>query len=111
MVTYEVLTGQPPLAQYNKYMVPGKIIDGECPGRPQGAKGVWFADDLWGTLEECWLPHPRDRPNVETVLKCLKWASTAWEPLPPGTDDDVQTSNEDESFSTVSYPCTFLHSI
>jgi len=111
MVIYEVLAGQAPLAQYNKYIVPGKIIDGERPGRPQGAEGVWFADDLWGTLEECWLPHPRDRPNVEAVLECLQRASTAREPLPPGADNDIQTNDEDESCSTVSYPCTFLHSI
>ena len=50
MVIYEVLSGETPYAMCNQLVVVQKIIDGERPGRPQGARGAWFTPGLWRML-------------------------------------------------------------
>ena len=102
MVVLEVLTSQPPFPRYTGLVVMRKVIDGERPGRPQGAGAAWFTDDLWGTLEQCWSPQPKVRPTVETILDRLEQDSASWQPLPPGAEDDIQTDSDDESILTVS---------
>ena len=99
MVVLEVLSGQAPFPRYSGLIVMRKIIDGERPGRPQGAEGLWFTDDLWETLGRCWSPQPEDRPTVEAVLECLERGSAAWQPLPPGSDDEVQSDSPDSPYS------------
>jgi serine/threonine protein kinase len=92
MVIYEVLSGQVPFASLNKFTIPQKLIDGERPGRPGGAEGVLFADDLWGMLGLCWATQPNSRPSIEVVYESLDQVSGTWKPLPPqannGTDDE-----------------------
>ena len=102
MVLLEVLTCQPPFPRYTGLVVMRKVVDGERPERPQGAGASWFTDDLWGMLEQCWLPQPKVRPTVEAVLDRLEQDSASWQPLPPGAGDDVQTDSDDESILTVS---------
>ena len=110
MVILEVLSGKAPFSYYNGVIVIRKITEGERPGRPQGAEEVWFTDDLWGMLEQCWSPQPERRPTIEAVLQCLKQGSTAWQPLPPDSDGDAQSDSDDQSHSTVSHdPSTLLH--
>ena len=108
MVILEVLSGQTPFPSCVDMVVTRKVTEGERPGRPQGAKGVWFPDDLWGMLEHCWSPQPGDRPDLEAVLGCLERVSTVWQPLPVDADDDDQSDSDNESLFTVSYPYTFL---
>ena len=74
MVILEVLGGQAPFARDNVVTVMRKVLDGERPERPEE---VWFADDLWETLEQCWSHHPPARPTVEVILRCLDRASLA----------------------------------
>ncbi|KAF9644933.1 kinase-like protein [Thelephora ganbajun] len=102
MVIYEVLSGQAPFISYKDFIVSGKVIEGERPGRPDGVKGAWFTDGLWEMLERCWSAQPKDRLAIEAVLGHLGQASTAWQPLHSGVEDDVET-DDDESFFTVSY--------
>ena len=72
MVILEVLSGEVPFTRdCTELMVMQKVLEGGRPGRPQGAEGVQFTDQLWGTLQRCWLPQPTDRPAVQGVLKCL----------------------------------------
>ena len=99
MVIYEVLSGQAPFASFKDFIVIQKVIEGECPGRPEGAKGVWFTDDLWGTLNMCWETQPDSRPNVETVLERLGQASRGWKPPPPQVDNSAA---DDWDLATVS---------
>jgi len=40
MVIYEVLSGQVPFAPLKDFVVMRKVVEGEHPGRPEGAKGV-----------------------------------------------------------------------
>ena len=81
MVIYEVLSGQAPFHSCSLYAVVAKVSRGERPGRPQGAKGEWFTDSVWGVLERCWTPEPGDRPRIEDVLPCLEEVSRFWTPL------------------------------
>jgi serine/threonine protein kinase len=39
MVIYEVLSGQAPFASFKDFIVMRKVIEGERPGRPEGAEG------------------------------------------------------------------------
>jgi len=110
MVILEVLSGETPFPRDNGLVVMRKIIEGGRPERSQGAGGVWFTDDLWEKLEQCWSPQPKDRPTVRAMLECVERSSAAWQPLPPGSDDEIQSDSDDESNSTVSYhQSKFLH--
>ena len=114
MVILEVLSGEPPFPNCHEIAVMGKVIKGERPGRPQGKEEVWFTDDLWEILRQCWLPQPERRPTIKAVLQCLERGSTAWQPLPPDSDDHTQSdSHDDQSDLTSSHdssidPSTFL---
>lgn len=109
MVILEVLSGDVPFTKdWSENMVVVKVIDGERPGRPQGAENVWFTDDLWGTLQACWSFQPNARPTVDAVFECLKRASTTWNPLHPGEDDDIRVRSDNDLCSGVDYPRKFL---
>ena len=110
MVILEVLTGRVPFPGYNGVIVMRKVIDGERPERPQGPEATWFTDDLWEMLDQCWSSQPKVRPTVEAVLERLDRGSTAWQPLPPSPNDDVQTDSDDESVFTANHhPGMFLN--
>ena len=96
MVIYEVLSGQAPFASYKDFIVTRKVIDGERPARPEGAKGAWFTDGLWGTMNLCWATQPTSRPNIEAVLECLDEVSRAWKPSSVQVDEDVVETDEDD---------------
>ena len=97
MAILEVLSEEPPFARDNTYVVMRKVVEGERPQRPGGA---WFTDGLWGTLEQCWLPQPKDRPTLEVILELLGQASKIWQPLPLIVED--VDADSDESISTTS---------
>ena len=111
MVILEVLSGQTPFPLCKEFTVMRKVIGGERPGRPQEAEGIWFTDGLWGTLEQCWSPQPKDRPTIEAVLEHLEQVSVVWQPLPPSEDDGAETDTDEESSSTGSDPGMFPQSI
>jgi len=116
MVILEVLSGKPPFPGDSNLIVIVKVINDERPEKPQGREEVWFTDDLWEILEQCWLPQPERRPAIEVVLKCLQQNSTAWLPLPPDSDDYAQSDSDDQSDFTSSHgssidPSTFLDTI
>ena len=109
MVILEVLTGQAPFPYCTAPVVMRKIIKGERPDRPQGPEAVWFTDDLWGLLKQCWSSEPRLRPTVESVLEHLKQGSVAWEPLPLSVDSDSYVDSDDELAFTSFHSCVFFH--
>ena len=80
MVVYEVLSGCFPFFQFADAAVFMGVIKGVRPERPQGA---WFTNDVWGVLEQCWMPHPDSRPSIEDVLQCLEKVSRSWIPPSP----------------------------
>ena len=102
MVIYEVLSGQAPFTPYKDFIVMRKVLEGERPGRPEGAEGMWFTDDLWGTLNLCWATQPESRPSIEVVLACLERVSRVWKPPSPQMDEDVEMEDDDWDLTTVS---------
>ena len=82
MVIYEVLSRQIPFYQYANLVIPGKVLRGDRPEKPQGPEGVWFVDDMWGILERCWAPQSGNRTSIKDVLQCLERVSRSWT-LPP----------------------------
>ena len=92
MVVYEVLSGQKPFPGYMDITVMQKVIRDERPQRPQGARGVWFNNDIWEMLELCWRAERDDRPSLETLLQCLEGATQpSRSPSPaPTTNEDVE---------------------
>jgi len=110
MVILEVLSGQAPFPRCNGSVVLRKVIGGERPGKPQGAEGAWFTDDLWEVLERCWSPQPKNRPTVDATLECLKRGSPTWQPPHRSTHSDVEIDTDDESCSTANSPGMFPHS-
>jgi len=114
MVILEVLTGVHPFPNYNNLIVASKIVEGKRPGRPEGEERVWFTNDLWEMLEQCWSPQPERRPAIDVVLQCLRRGSTTWQPLPPDSGDRAQSDNDEQPDFTLSHslgiePSTFLH--
>ena len=103
MLILEVLTGQVPFPGYNNLVAMRKIVEGEQPERPQGPETVWFTDDLWVMLEQCWVIKPELRPTVEGVLERLKQGSATWEPLSLSMDSNSQVDSDDESFPAMSH--------
>ena len=111
MVILEVLTGQAPFPRWGALAVMRKVIGGERPNRPEGPEAVWFTDDLWGLLNQCWSSEPKLRPTVESVLERLKQSLVTWEPLPLSVDSDSHVDSDDESTFTSHHPCVFFHFI
>ena len=106
MVILEVLTGRIPFSHYNNGLaVMRKIIKGDRPDRPQGPEAVWFTDDLWEVLEQCWLPTPKLRPTIEGVFECLEQGSVTWEPLSLSAESGSQ---DDLILAAIHHSCAFF---
>jgi serine/threonine protein kinase len=103
MLIYEVLSGQVPFPRCNNYVVIRKVLDGERPARPEGAKEVWFTNDLWRTLALCWETQARNRPSIGDVLEFLEQAAGTWKPLPPQVDKGVESDESDWDLSALRY--------
>ena len=112
MVIFEVLSGQVPFQGVYIPSILEKVLKGERPGRPQGAEGVWFTDDVWEMVEQCWSPQPERRPTARAVLEFLEQTCPvpAW--LSHGLFGDVEVGvdTSDESYM-MRGPGTFPHSI
>ena len=111
MVFYEVLAGQHPFTPFKDYIVMRMVTDGERPERPEGAKGVWFTDDLWQMLSLCWETNPQSRPSIEAVLEYLKRISSTWRPLPPQVNEDAERNENDFELTVLTVRIPVLHSV
>ena len=111
MVIFEVLTGQPPFASIRDHIVSRKVTDGERPGRPEGARGIWFTEGLWKMLGLCWMADAQKRPSIEAVGECLEQVSSVWMPLPPQFIASVWGDESDRDFSGLSVwvPLLFIY--
>jgi len=53
-------------------------MEGVRPKKPEGAKRLGFSDELWRTVELCWLEDRNARPGVVDILSCLNDAAAFW---------------------------------
>ena len=95
MTIYEVLGGEMPFAPPAFF----KILNGQCPERPQGKGGALFTDDLWRILGLCWEYQPGERTNAKVVLQCLERASLLLRP--PSDMDRIVETDTDESLDFI----------
>jgi len=54
------------------------IMEGIRPTKPEGVRRLGFTDELWRTVELCWLEDRDARPGIEDILSCLNDAATFW---------------------------------
>ena len=54
------------------------ITEGFRPNKPEAAKELGFNDELWNTVELCWLEDRNARPGVGDILSCLNDAAAFW---------------------------------
>ena len=97
MVIYEVLSGRIPFSRYNEFTVVRKVLEGERPDKPEGARGGRFPGGSWEMLECCWEHQPKDRPRLDDVLFCLRDTTQYW--VPPSntkTDEEGEEDGENE---------------
>jgi serine/threonine protein kinase len=99
MVIYEVLNGRAPFDPSPAPVL--RILRGERPERPEGSRGAWFTDDIWGVLELCWKAQPGDRPSLNTVLLCLQGVARPDVEGDPGVDADAQSDTTTASDSST----------
>jgi hypothetical protein len=59
-------------------MIIRRITGGIRPEKPAGAKRLGFSDELWKTVELCWLGDRNARPSVEDILSALNEATAFW---------------------------------
>ena len=78
MVIYEVLSGRVPFYQHADWTIPGMVVEGDRPERPQGSGEAWFTGAVWKMLKRCWAAEPKNRSSIEVVLQCLEKASRTW---------------------------------
>ena len=70
MVIYETISENLPFHEHADLTVFMKVMGGEHPTRE-----AVFPRPLWKVLEQCWAPHPENRPEVGDVLRCLQRVS------------------------------------
>jgi hypothetical protein len=88
MVIYETVSGNLPFHEHSDLTVVMKVLAGERPPR-----GAGFAEELWKTLEQCWVPQPNNRPSIEDVLQCLEMVSGLLEPHSLGEETEEDGEN------------------
>ena len=75
----QVLCGHHPYIEIQSdIMVVNQILEGVRPQKPEGAKRLGFSDELWRTVELCWLEDRNARPSVGDILSSLNEATEFW---------------------------------
>lgn len=54
------------------------IMEGVRPKKPEEAIHLGFSNELWETIESCWLEGRNKRPSAKGILSCLDNATPFW---------------------------------
>ena len=75
----QVLCGYHPYLEFQSDILAiHAILEGVRPMKPEGAKRLGFSDELWRTVELCWLEDRNARPGVGDIFSCLNSAAAFW---------------------------------
>lgn len=78
-MTYQVLCGYHPYVEFQSdILAVNAILEGIRPKKPEGAEQLGFGDELWRTVELCWLEDRDARPDANHILSCLNSAKDFW---------------------------------
>ena len=76
----QVLSGHYPYDEIQSDIMVIRLITGGIrPEEPKEAKWLGFSDELWRTVELCWLEDRNARPVVEDILSSLNEAKVFWD--------------------------------
>ena len=79
MVAPQVLCGHHPYVELQSdVMAVNAILEGVRPKKPGEARRLGFSDELWRTVELCWLEDRNARPGVEDILSSLNDGAAFW---------------------------------
>jgi len=67
----KVFVGRHLFSELTTPVIISRIVDGERPVRPQGAKELGLTDSVWDIAVRCWHKDPAQRPTVAGVLELL----------------------------------------
>lgn len=101
MVIYEVLSGWVPFDSCKDITVILKVVSGERPAKPEGARGVWFTAEIWAMLGLCWSPRPADRPSSRDILRGLGESQSPLRSSAPHVYLDVATDVDATSSASI----------
>ena len=74
-----MLCGHHPYAEFQSdILAVNAIVEGVRPKKPEGAKRLGFSDQLWRTVELCWLEDRNARPDANYILSRLNEAREFW---------------------------------
>ena len=80
LTIFQVLSGNSPYWEItNQELVVYAIMEGYRPKKPDAARSLGFTNELWKTLQQCWLTDTSARPDVRTILSHLNHATWSWE--------------------------------
>jgi len=75
----QVLCGHHPYVEFlSDILAVHAITEGVRPNKPEAAKQLGFNDELWRTVELCWLEDRNAQPSVRDILSCLNDAAAFW---------------------------------
>ena len=75
----QVLCGHHPyLELLSDILAVHAITEGVRPIKPEGARQLGFNDELWRTVELCWLQDRNARPSIGDIHSCLNDAAAFW---------------------------------
>ena len=74
----QVFTHEVPFPQVSRYLLLGRVVDGERPSRPPNREILGLSDDIWLLMRNCWDGDPTARPHVAKVLSSFEAASCCW---------------------------------
>jgi len=73
------LCGHHPYVEFQSdILAVNAILEGIRPKKPEEAKRLGFSEELWKTVELCWLEDRNARPNVADILSRLNDATPFW---------------------------------
>jgi len=79
VVITQVLCGHHPYLKFpSDILAVHAITEGVRPAKPKGAKQLGFNNELWRTVELCWLEDRNARPDVGVIHSCLNDAAAFW---------------------------------
>ena len=80
LTTRQVLSGNSPFWNIkNEGRLIRAIMEDYRPKKPDEAESLGFTNELWKTVQQCWLADASTRPDVRSILSHLNHATWSWE--------------------------------
>lgn len=69
----QVFTSRIPWHGYKDgFVVVEVVVNNKRPPRPDSTIAADLNDSMWDRIQDCWKTDPKDRPEITTIVECLK---------------------------------------